>query len=45
MRELADKKDRMEKAKEAEGAGELDRAAMLYEQVLQEDNLEEQAFG
>jgi len=43
MKELTSKKELMEKAKE--GGGELDRAAMLYEQVLQEDNLEEQAFG
>jgi tetratricopeptide (TPR) repeat protein len=44
MEPVSSKKDLMEKAKEAEEAGEWDQAAEIYEQVLKYDNLQEQAY-
>lgn len=44
MAETKTKKDLIEKAKEAEAAEELERAAEIYERILKEDNLEVEAY-
>lgn len=44
MAEVVSKKSLIEKAKDAEDAEEWQQAAEIYKQVLQEDNLKEEAY-